>query len=346
MVKSNDFILDCASVHEVRYRVDGPTPLSQHAEDSYCDGTTISVEMDTSPNTNYGVIVRTYPAARRGKLTVDGTISALTTRHLTATLQKKSSPISPRIASPPHLTSLAWAAEFDGDKHSDLFGWKVANNSVYGAGGGSTNIMRSDDRNVRVEDGRLTIQAHRETPSAATNGQPFSSGYLTSGYVLDFSKPGRLDARINPNLTPARSKGKWPGLWLRNRGSQELDVTEMIGTSASTVDLSNHWQSAAHFDTTHKDKRRHLSPSVFEGSPNSYHLWSTIWDGDGNIWIFCDGNQAAHYSVWRDAWVAGFVGMFQIRLDEFIQGVGPGPVDNDTEFETGFQVDYLRYFVE
>lgn len=348
------FTFNCSSVEGIEFGRLNPKnnylipTASKRVAELYCDGSVITGKIEgTTKGIAYGMSAETNPVTVLGNYDVIGSVDVNgKTTSPTSTFVKSTDTAKPSRPAMPNLPSQrVWAAEFNRSKTQDLAGWYVANNSTYGVGGGSTNIMRSDNRNVRVENGSLVIQSRRERPSGATKYQPFSSGYATSPYLLDLSVPGRLDARINPGLTPGRSKGKWPGVWLRNRGSQEFDITEMVGTSQSTRSRSTHWQATAHVDTAHMDRRKRAFAADYAGSSNAFHVWSTIWDGRGNIKVYCDGLLSANFQVSLNSWMRLFRGEFQIRVDQFVQGSGPGPVDGNTEFRTGFQVDYFRYYV-
>jgi len=320
----------------------------------YCDGRVATAKIsDIKAGSVYGFRVATDSLRTLGRKKFSGAVqlngqSAAPKAALKKTVKTGSAtPITAaRVESPiaPSGMKLTWHEEFNKGSKSDLENWDVSNMTTYGAGGHSTNVMLSSPENVRVQNGSLHIQSHPVRRNKSTLYQPFSSGYLTTGYVLNLSKPGRLDAWIRPNLIAGRSKGKWPGLWLRNRGKQELDITEMVGTSPATKSRSNQYQVTAHLDTTHVDNTSRSFLRSYVGTPTQFHLWTTSWDGRGNITVSCDGVVAARFTTAETPWMKRFRGAFQIRLDQFMQGNMPGPVDEHTSYGTAFEVGFLRYY--
>lgn len=348
-----DFTFNCNTIHGREFEKKGDRLVATHTmpvSKLYCDGMVITARIaGLRAGAVYGLAVTTDPMHNTGTRSISGT-AQVTQRRQTAirTIVKSVNSGAADIDFPSAYNGgprkLTWSAEFQRDSKHDLAVWHVSNNTTYGAAGGSTNVMRAGESNVRVEDNRLRIQSRKIKPTPSTLWKPFSSGYLTSDYLLDLSKPGRLDAKIKPNLVAGTSKGKWPGLWLRNRGRQELDITEMIGTSRATAERSNQFQTTAHVDTTGHDPRKVGQVHSFAGTSTQFHLWSTVWDGRGDIKVSCDGVIVAMLLVRDTPWMGRFTGGFQIRLDQFVQGAMPGPVDASTTFDDAFEVAYLRYY--
>ena len=71
---------------------------------------------------------------------------------------------------------LVWADEFNGDS-LDYSKWGVEENA-YGGGNNEQQIYRWDKKNLRVENGNLVIEAHKDNPNVAGTTRPYSSARI------------------------------------------------------------------------------------------------------------------------------------------------------------------------
>jgi hypothetical protein len=95
---------------------------------------------------------------------------------------------------------VVWSDEFEG-KSLDYSKWEIEVNAF---GGGNNELQIYTDRsdNVRVEDGLLVIEAHRERTGIAGTERDFSSGRIRSKRRGDWTY-GRFEARMKLPKGPA-----------------------------------------------------------------------------------------------------------------------------------------------
>ena len=87
---------------------------------------------------------------------------------------------------------LIWADEFNGES-LDYSKWGVEENA-YGGGNNEQQIYRWDKKNLRVENGNLVIEAHKDNPNIAGTTRPYSSARIRSKHRGDW-KYCRVDVR-------------------------------------------------------------------------------------------------------------------------------------------------------
>jgi len=131
---------------------------------------------------------------------------------------------------------LVWADEFNGDS-LDYSKWGVEENA-YGGGNNEQQIYRWDKKNLRVENGNLVIEAHKDNPNVAGTTRPYSSARIRSKHRGDW-KYCRVDVRAKLPI----GKGMWPAIWMLPTdekyggwaSSGEIDIMELVGHKPSTI---------------------------------------------------------------------------------------------------------------
>ena len=175
-----------------------------------------------------------------------------------------------------HAQTLIWSDEFDGTT-IDPANWTF---DVGGSGFGNQELQFYSTRheNVRVENGNLIIEAHRE----AYEGKQFTSARLKSHGRLAL-KYGTIEAKV---WVPDLADGLWPAFWLLgdNIGQigwpacGEIDILEM--GSADAIDLgltNNRVGAAAHWDYF-GNYAQYGTFSNFAVPRNlDYHIYSLSW---------------------------------------------------------------------
>ncbi|MBT7854725.1 MAG: glycoside hydrolase family 16 protein, partial [Opitutae bacterium] len=87
---------------------------------------------------------------------------------------------------------LVWSDEFDG-KDLDYTKWGIEVNA-FGGGNNEMQIYTDRAKNIRVENGNLIIEAHKDNAAIAGTSRPFSSGRIRTRKRGDW-KYGRIDVR-------------------------------------------------------------------------------------------------------------------------------------------------------
>ncbi len=100
-----------------------------------------------------------------------------------------------------------WFDEFDGPT-LDYSKWEIEVNAF---GGGNQELQLFTDRakNIRVESGKLLIEAHRDNAAIAGTVREFSSARIRSKRRGDW-KYGRFDIRAKL----PKGQGIWPAIWM------------------------------------------------------------------------------------------------------------------------------------
>lgn len=253
---------------------------------------------------------------------------------------------------------LVWADEFDGDALSEA-NWSPE----HWAPGRVNNELQSytdDRRNLRVEDGRLIIEAHREL--SADDEVSYSSARVHSAGKMGFLY-GRLDIRAR---IPG-GQGVWPALWLlpsdpyryatncdgSNRRWQGNDRCDAWPNSGE-IDLMEHvgWQPGVVHGTVHTRDFSHLRGTQIgeavqvPGLGTAFQVFSLVWEPE-RIAMYVDG--VRFYSYLRDGSGPGqwpFDHAFHVVMNLAVGGfwgLAGGPVD-PAVFPSRLEVDYVRLY--
>ncbi|MFC4728019.1 glycoside hydrolase family 16 protein [Coralloluteibacterium thermophilus] len=153
-----------------------------------------------------------------------------------------------------HAQNLVWEENFDGPGiDGGTWTYDVGTGcqiGLCGWGNAELQYYTSRPENARIENGRLVIEARRET----FEGSPFTSARLKTEGRLHF-KYGTLEARIR---TPEVGNGLWPAYWMLGvvgvwpeRG--EIDIMEAGSAAAIAEGMANrriggavHWDYNGH----------------------------------------------------------------------------------------------------
>lgn len=244
----------------------------------------------------------------------------------------------------PRNARLVWRDEFNGrgldsskwwfDTSRNMEGWWNGERQYYSAG---------RRKNIRVNNGRLTIEARLEKLSPAQfpdwGGQDYTSSRIVSkgmGWTYGFYE-------IRAKLPCAR--GTWPAIWMLPVDMKEwpddgeIDIMEHVGSEPNLIYASLHTELFNHMKKTQRSAQR-LVPT----SCNAFHRFQLDWRPD-SITIGVDDR--AILRVRNDlpggkgAWP--FNVPFQIILNLAIGGdwAGAKGID-DAAMPQRLEVDYVR----
>ena len=203
---------------------------------------------------------------------------------------------------------LVWADEFNGES-LDYSKWGVEENA-YGGGNNEQQIYRWDQKNLRVEDGKLIIEAHNDKPNVVGTSRPYSSARIRTKHRGDWEYC-RVDVRAKLPI----GKGIWPAIWM-------LPTEEKY--------------------TGEKFK---LAKGTFA---DDYHVFSLdwkkgriTWSIDGKVWQ----TQEKWYSE-KGKFPAPFDQRFHLLINLAVGGQWPGNPDSNTKFPATMFIDYIRVYQE
>ncbi len=174
---------------------------------------------------------------------------------------------------------LVWSDEFNVGVQPDPAYWTYdlgTGNS--GWGNNEIQVYTNQSENVRIEDGRLILQALRQ------NGNNWTSARVKSQGRYNFTY-GRIEFRAK---LPAGS-GTWPALWMLGENITgvgwpacgEIDVMEHVGKDPGKVHSSLHTPSS--FGATVNSRTKNVPDFS-----SDYHLYQAEWTPDGIIFSIDD----------------------------------------------------------
>lgn len=192
---------------------------------------------------------------------------------------------------------LVWSDEFAYNGLPDSSKWSY---DVGGNGWGNNEWQYytwAKKKNARVENGRLIIEAHRET--IGTNA--YSSARLVTR--------GKGDWQYGKILVKAKlpsGRGTWPAIWmlgstkpLRWPDDGEIDVMEHVGYNQNYIHASVHTKKYNHIVGTQK-----TDTVIVPDCSDSFHVYGVEWSAD-NVQISIDGiiyftfkNEKSGYDAW------------------------------------------------
>ncbi|MEM9055835.1 MAG: family 16 glycosylhydrolase [Pseudomonadota bacterium] len=248
-----------------------------------------------------------------------------------------------------------WSDEFDGDK-LDAARWSA---DVWPARkvNDEDQAYTARRKNLRLENGRLVIEAHRED---------YEGARYTSGRVHSAGKGDFLYGRVEVRARLPRGKGSWPAIWMLPSdpfryatkcaegddwqgsatcdawpNSGEIDIMEHVGYQMGHVHGTVH-NEAYYWLKWEQRKGRILLDDVDE----RFHVYVLEWSPE-RIDAFVDDTHYFAYmnegSGWR-AWP--YDHPFHLILNVAVGGMwgrAGGGID-DSIFPQRMEVDYVRVF--
>ena len=239
---------------------------------------------------------------------------------------------------------LVWQDEFDGES-LDFSKWEIEVNAF---GGGNNELQIYTDRreNVRVEDGRLILEARRDNYGIAGTVREFSSGRIRSKRRGDWRY-----ARIEVSAQLPAGRGLWSAIWMlptdeRYGGwaaSGEIDIMEFKGQHPDEI-----WGTLHHGGpwpaNTHSGDTFQLPDG--ESFTDDFHTFALEWE-EGVIRWYVDGALWQTQTRWRTSggdFPAPFDEPFHLVLNLAVGGGFVGNPADSTPFPSRLSVDYVRVY--
>lgn len=245
---------------------------------------------------------------------------------------------------PPAMARLVWREEFDGaaldmskwkfDTSRNKEGWWNNEKQYYSAG---------RRKNIRIEKGRLILEAHRERLDPARyadwGGQDYTSGKIISkgaGWTYGFFE-------IRAKLPCGR--GTWPAIWMLPPdmkewpGDGEIDIMEHVGWNPYEIVASLHTGLFNHSIKTQRSAQKML-PSAC----TRFHRYQLDWRPDmitigfdGRAMFRVKNNQPGGKGAWP------FNVPFELILNLAVGGDWGGHKGiDDAAMPQRMEVDYVR----
>lgn len=238
---------------------------------------------------------------------------------------------------------LVWSDEFDKDGLPDTTKWTYAIGDgcpeLCGWGNSEKQYYTDKERNARVENGVLIIEAHKET---------IDSSDYTSAKLETKGKQDWLYGKFETRAKLQGGTGTWSALWMLPSDNKygnwpksgEIDIMEHVGHEAEWVFGTIHTEAYNHWKNTHIG-----DSTMVEDSETEFHVYGLEWTADSLKWsvdeevYFALGNPDKTSDEWP--YDQPFYFIMNIAIGGFwgeMYGI------NDGAFPQKMEVDYVRVY--
>lgn len=235
--------------------------------------------------------------------------------------------------------SLVWSDEFDYTGLPDTLKW---NYDVGGHGWGNQELQYYTYRrseNARVEDGKLIIEAKKET----YEGKEYTSARLVTKNLGDW-----LYGKIEVSAKLPKGRGTWPAIWMLPTdweyggwpSSGEIDIMEHVGYDEGVVHGTVHTEAYNHNLGTQKGNSVNLPDAT-----STFHEYSIEWT-PYEIYFFADSNKYFTFPKYENDYKKWpFDKRFHLLLNIAVGGSWGGVQGvDDNAFPTTLEVEYVRVY--
>ena len=233
---------------------------------------------------------------------------------------------------------LVWSDEFDYNGLPDPQKWNYEEGML--RNNEAQFYVREDDRNTRVSNGFLTIEARKDDDGRAA----YSSASLITLGKKSFQY-GRFDVRAKLPV----GKGTCPAIWMLGENIREvgwpecgeIDIMENVGFDSLMIHGNIHTEAFNHVKKTNKGN------SILVEKPwEEFHVYSVDWRPD-TIHFFVDDQKYFTYAKPENATDAEwpFDKPHYLILNLAIGGGWGGQQGiDDSKFPHEFVIDYVRVY--
>lgn len=246
---------------------------------------------------------------------------------------------------------LVWADEFEGGaaapEKPDASKWRYEHGFIRN---NEKQFYTDRTENVRVEDGKLIIEARKEPYSEGGKTADFTSGSIETRRG-DGTEGCWLYGRVEVRAKISQARGTWPAIWmLGNWGDSaggfkwpdhgEIDVMENVGMTPDIVYGTVHTKAYNHVRKTAKGK-----PVKVPNLSDDFHVYAVDWTKekiefsvDGRVYFTFDNEHKteAEWPFDHPQW---------LKLNFAIGGAWGGQKGiDDTAFPQRMTVDWVRVY--
>jgi len=237
-----------------------------------------------------------------------------------------------------------WSDEFGNAGAPDSTKWNYDLGdgcpNVCGWGNNEAQYYTRDSKNVRVEDGHLIIEAHKDS----LGGKAYTSTRIVSKMKGDW-----LYGRIEIKAKLPKGKGTWPAIWMLSTdgkyggwpASGEIDIMEHVGYDPGVIHGTIHTETYNHGKGTQKEGK-----ITVEDCMDTFHVYAIDWT-KGKMDFFVDDK--LYHTVTRDpnedfkGWP--FDHRFHLIMNIAVGGNWGGKEGiDDSIWPQRMEVDYVRVF--
>ncbi len=237
-----------------------------------------------------------------------------------------------------------WSDEFDYSNAPDSTKWNYDLGdgcpNVCGWGNNEAEYYTKDSKNVRVENGNLIIEAHKDS----LGGKAYTSTRIVSKFKGDW-----LYGRVEVKAKLPKGKGTWPAIWMLSTdwkyggwpASGEIDIMEHVGYDPGVIHGTIHTESYNHSIGTQKEGK-----ITVEDCMDEFHVYAIDWS-ENKMDFFVDDR--LYYTVTRDP-KEGYKGWpfdqrFHLIMNLAVGGNWGGKEGiDDSIWPQRMEVDYVRVY--
>jgi beta-glucanase (GH16 family) len=240
---------------------------------------------------------------------------------------------------------LVWSDEFNGPT-LDPSVWNIETGG-HGWGNQEKQFYTGRPENIRIEDGVLIIEAHKEQ---------YNNNHYTSARINTKGKQAFQYGRIEARISMPSGKGTWPAFWMLGANFDiarwplcgEIDIVEHVGSDPRVVINATHTS-----EKNGSNGQNWFSKKHFDNVEHHYNVYAIEWEEKAN-----EGDDCIHFyfndiklaTVWEPH-INATVQRWPFKQDFFIilnlalGGTMGGSID-DTIFDQPVQlkIDYVRVY--
>lgn len=233
-----------------------------------------------------------------------------------------------------------WADEFNYTGAPDSTKWGYDLGSSNGWGNNELQYYTNAIKNARVENGRLIIEAHRDS----LGGMAF-----TSARVVSRTKGDWQEGRIEVKARLPRGKGTWPAIWMLPTdwkygdwpASGEIDIMEHVGYDPGVIHGTIHTEAYNHTRQTQKEGK-----ITVPDAQDAFHVYAVEWRKN-KMDFFVDDKR--YHTVIRDSkddWRGWpFDQRFHLIMNIAVGGNWGGKMGIDPSiWPQRMEIEYVRVF--
>ena len=171
--------------------------------------------------------------------------------------------------------TLIWSDEFNYTGQPDSTKWNYDLGDgcpdVCGWGNNEAEFYTKNSKNVRVENDKLIIEAHRDS----LGGKAYTSSRIKSKLKGDW-----LYGRIEVKAKLPHGRGTWPAIWMLSTdwkyggwpASGEIDIMEQVGYNPGVIHFNIHTEAYNHVKKTQKEGKIEIADAQ-----NEFHVYAIDW---------------------------------------------------------------------
>lgn len=250
---------------------------------------------------------------------------------------------------------LVWSDEFNYTGAPDSRYWDYEEGFIRGSGNESQYYTRDRRQNVRVENGCLVIEAHKERfknkdyKPGVDHWRHWEYGEYTSGSINTLGKFSQQYGRFEFRAKLPRGQGVFPAVWMMGDDFKkidwpkcgEIDVMEFIGKEPTSVHGTIHFPLRRKTNDPWASESR-TKKTTDSSISNTFNVYAVEWFPDRIDFYFNDRN---YHTVKMSSIGPNepFHKPFFILINLAIGSAWGGPID-PAVLPQRLEVDYVRVY--